>query len=279
MLLLEARTTGRFFSFGGGVQSVAVLVLQAQGRVAPYDAFVFANVGEDSENPATLRYLREVIKPFAQAHGIPLVETQKRLRDGSLDTLWRMCFRTRRSIPVPARMGGNGAPGNRSCTANFKIEVVDRWIRVQQYPRAVIGLGITVDEYHRARDQQWHAGYGTRRFGFLKRREYPLITLRMSRADCKRVIAGAGLPIPPRSACFFCPYQKPSEWVAMRRDQPALFARAVALEKHLNAKRGLLGRDRVFFHPALVPLDQAVGTQPLLPGFEMDMCESGYCFV
>ena len=98
-LLLEPRATGRIFSFGGGVQSVATLVLQAQGRPNPYDAFVFANVGEDSENPATLAYLRQVVLPFAQEHSIRVVEVQKKRRNGELDTLWKMCFRAERKPP------------------------------------------------------------------------------------------------------------------------------------------------------------------------------------
>ena len=42
----------RTFSFGAGVQSTAVLALQALGRLPdPYDVFLFANVGDDSEDP------------------------------------------------------------------------------------------------------------------------------------------------------------------------------------------------------------------------------------
>jgi 3'-phosphoadenosine 5'-phosphosulfate sulfotransferase (PAPS reductase)/FAD synthetase len=47
----------RVFSYGGGVQSTAALVLAAQG-VIDYHTFLFANVGEDSENPDTLAYVR-----------------------------------------------------------------------------------------------------------------------------------------------------------------------------------------------------------------------------
>jgi len=47
------------FSFGGGVQSTAALVLAAQGRI-DYHTFLFCNVGEDSENPDTLTYVQEV---------------------------------------------------------------------------------------------------------------------------------------------------------------------------------------------------------------------------
>lgn len=50
-------STVNVFSFGGGVQSTAVLVLQATGRLPrDYDHFVFANVGNDSEHPDVINY-------------------------------------------------------------------------------------------------------------------------------------------------------------------------------------------------------------------------------
>lgn len=76
----------RIFSYGGGVQSTAVLVLVAEG-VLKYDALVFANVGDDSESPDTLEYLREVAWPYAERHGIRLEEVSRRRRDGSVETL------------------------------------------------------------------------------------------------------------------------------------------------------------------------------------------------
>jgi hypothetical protein len=54
----------RVVSYGGGVQSNALLVLAAQGRI-DYRRFLFANVGDDSEHPATLRYVRDVALPSA----------------------------------------------------------------------------------------------------------------------------------------------------------------------------------------------------------------------
>jgi hypothetical protein len=41
----------KVFSFGGGVQSMGVMVLAARG-VLDYKTFLFANVGDDSEYPA-----------------------------------------------------------------------------------------------------------------------------------------------------------------------------------------------------------------------------------
>ncbi|MGV3772715.1 MAG: hypothetical protein ACO1QB_07430 [Verrucomicrobiales bacterium] len=40
---------------------------------------------------------------------------------------------------------------------------------------------------------------------------YPLIDWGWDREECKRQIAKAGLPVPPKSACFFCPATKPYE--------------------------------------------------------------------
>lgn len=76
------------FSFGGGVQSMAALVLAAQGKI-DYKVFVFSNVGDDSEHPATLRYLQEYAIPFARSHGLEIHVVDRRKRDGSVETLYQ----------------------------------------------------------------------------------------------------------------------------------------------------------------------------------------------
>ncbi|MFP5503735.1 MAG: phosphoadenosine phosphosulfate reductase, partial [Candidatus Sericytochromatia bacterium] len=103
----------RAFSFGGGVQSVACLVLAAHGRI-DYKTFVFADVGTDSEHPATMAYYEQYAKPFAERHGLELVIVQNLKRDGSFESILEKLHRTQRSIDIPVRMQ-NGAPGRRSC--------------------------------------------------------------------------------------------------------------------------------------------------------------------
>ena len=66
----------RAFSSGGGVQSTAALVLAVQGRI-DFPTHLFANVGDDSEAPATLTYVRSVLMPYAAAHGVEFVELHK----------------------------------------------------------------------------------------------------------------------------------------------------------------------------------------------------------
>lgn len=273
-------------------------VLQAFGRVF-FDAHVFANVGTDSENPATLAYVENYLKPYCEDHHIRFVETQKLYR-GKPDTLRQALERPDRSIIIPARMGHNGAHGNRNCTQNFKIEVVDRWVKQQGVTHVVTGLGISIDEIERVRSQSWHLVLKPKQLKALlakysleqvivdltirpkvlrKRREYPLVDLRMTRQACKDLIAEAGLPLPPKSSCYFCPYHKRGEWLTMKREEPELFAQACEVEQTINRKRLAINRDGLFLHPDLVPLDRAVGEQMLLFDFDVfDTCDAGVCF-
>lgn len=260
----------RVFSFGGGVQSVAVLVLAAQGKVQ-YDQFLFANVGADSENPETLAYFEVFAVPFAFRHGIPLEELHKVRRNGDRETLLGRIRRSERSIPIPMHMN-NGAPGNRQCTGDFKISVVAKWLRehgaTAESP-ATVGLGISTDEFQRARSAS-KLNY--------ERLEYPLLDLRLSRLDCRRIIADVGLPIPPKSACFFCPFQSPTQWRRLKHDKPALFAQSVEIEGFLNARGGRLGKDRVWMTRYAAPLDQVISGEQMTFDDYLDTCESGYCF-
>src|SRR5438128_1023599 len=57
---------------------------------------------------------------------------------------------------------------------------------------------------------------------------YPLFEWRLDREDCKRIITAAGLPVPMKSACFFCPASKKHEIVWLQEHHPDLLERALA---------------------------------------------------
>jgi 3'-phosphoadenosine 5'-phosphosulfate sulfotransferase (PAPS reductase)/FAD synthetase len=266
----------RVVSFGGGVQSTAMLVLAAAGRI-DFAVFLFANVGNDSEYPGTLDYLHQVAKPYAALHGIQLIELHRTRRDGSTETLYgRLTRPGSRSLPIPVRMS-NGAPGRRSCTAEFKIRVLGKWLRQHGATAdnpATVAVGISLDEFDRA---------SNRRQEPYERVTYPLLDMRLSRSNCQRIIADAGLPVPPKSACWFCPFRRPSTWAETRRDQPELFDRACGLEDLLNTRRAALGRDPVWLTRFNRPLAEAVPVaQDALPGLDMPTdditCDNGACF-
>lgn len=263
-------------SYGGGVQSTALLVLAGTGRLS-IDAALFANVGDDSEHPATLRYVREVAIPWATAHNVTVHVLDRVRRDGSVETLWRRLTKPgSRSLPIPVRMP-NGAPGTRSCTADFKIRVIGKWVKqhgATAVRPATVNIGISVDEIHRA---------NTRRVEPYERIVYPLLDMGLRRIDCMRVIREAGLAVPPKSSCWFCPHHRKSVWQAMRVQEPDLFDRACQLEDLLNTRRADLGKDPVYLTDFLTPLRRAVpeGTQmlPLEPVTDDGDggCDSGWC--
>ncbi|MEU6015088.1 phosphoadenosine phosphosulfate reductase [Streptomyces sp. NPDC058316] len=264
----------RVISFGGGVQSTALLVLAAQGHI-DYSTFLFANVGDDSEHPSTLAYIRDVAVPYAAGAGLDLQQLHRHRRDGAMETLWQRLNRPdTRSIPIPVRMA-NGAPGRRSCTADFKIKVIGRWLREHgatvQDP-ATVGIGISLDEIHRAnrRRKEPHEAI-----------EYPLLDLGLRRSDCEHIIAEAGLPVPPKSACFFCPFRTVEAWKQQRRNEPELFAKSVQLEATLNVRREAIGRDAAYLTRFGLPLADAIPADQAesWPDDEDGGggCDSGWC--
>lgn len=260
----------RIVSYGGGVQSTALLVLAAQGRI-DFPTFLMANVGDDAEHPATLDYVRNVAWPYAEAHDIKMRVLQRTMKDGSTRDLYRQLVAPdRMSVGIPARMP-SGAPGSRACTQDFKVNVIARWLKERgatETDPATVGIGISVDEIQRANGRttiEW------------QRITYPLLDLRLRRDDCQRIIREAGLPVPPKSSCYFCPFHTLDAWADMRRREPDLFEKAADLEDRINAKREAAGTYKVWLSAAQIPLRAAVDSDQLAMFEDDGSCDSGWC--
>jgi hypothetical protein len=258
------------FFTGGGVQSTACLVLAAQGKI-PYETFIFSNVGNKAESPLTIEYINKVAKPYAKKHGIEWVDVAWVDRHGRQRDLYDDLLEQQRSINIPAYMPG-GMPGNRKCTEAFKIKPIAKWINANA-PSCTLGKGISTDEPHRATPSRESDGYTS---------AYPLIELGLSRSDCLVIARDAGLPQPPKSSCWFCPFKTTDQWVTMRRERPELFAQAVDLEQVLQERRRLLGKDAVYLSSRGgrkgVNLSDVIPEQISLFDWEPEEgCESGYC--
>ena len=66
------------------------------------------------------------------------------------------------------------------------------------------------------------------------------------REYCVRTIQDAGLPLPGKSSCFFCPSMKKREIRALYHQYPDLLERALAMENNARPNLGTvkgLGRD------------------------------------
>jgi hypothetical protein len=168
----------------------------------------------------------------------------------------------------------NGAPGTRSCTADFKIRVIADELKrrgATKIEPAIVALGISVDEIERARP-----GLDPREPSQF--RVYPLLDLGLTRTDCTRIIADAGLPVPGKSACYFCPFHDLEAWRRLKRDTPDLFEKSCALEDLLNVRRTELGKDSVWLTRFARPLREVIVDQlQLFPDHGSD-CDSGFCF-
>ena len=268
----------RAISYGGGVQSTALIVLAVQG-IIDADIALMSNVGDDSELPQTMDYVRNIIQPWAKDRGFA-VEILDPIKHGQKTTLFQEITKegsNRTLIPV---FGEKGNPLGRACTADFKVRVINRWLRehgASKNNRATVLLGISTDEIERA---------GRGKEESISVREYPLLKLGHDRTACSQIIRDAGLPVPPKSSCFFCPFHSETTWRELRRDEPALFEKAQELEDHLQNRNIIRGVEKQVWltrKGALNKLrlsDQIAEAGQTLFGSEIgsDGCDSGFCW-
>lgn len=218
-------------AFGGGTNSAAMLVELARRGEFP-DAVLFADTG--GEKPHTYRFI-EAIQRWLAARSLPqIVIVKQTFTDYA--TLEDNCLRNG-TIPSVAY-------GFKSCSEKWKIRPQNTWLKqwepaVEAWARGekvVKMIGYDADEERRAKariDEHYEF-------------RYPLIEWGWGRDECIAAIVKAGLPLPGKSACFFCPNSKRSEVRSLRKTYPELFDRAIAMEKNAAANlttiRGL-GRE------------------------------------
>ena len=255
----------KVFSFGGGVQSTAALVLAAQGKI-DYKTFLFADTGD--EHPETYEYMENVHIPYAKANGLEIRVLKKTWKDGSQYSILEHIDRLKSAIPIPVYLD-SGKPWQRQCTVDWKIKTIGKELKklgaTKENP-ALVGMGISVDELQRAKPSslEWET------------LEFPLLDLLIRREDCRRIVQEAGLPPAPRSACFYCPYHSTEYWRDLREEQPALFERAIQLEDTLSERTQKKFGTKVHLwrKGSLRSLDD----QQRFDWDEPDTCDSGHCF-
>jgi len=71
---------------------------------------------------------------------------------------------------------------------------------------------------------------------------YPLIEAEIDRQGCKEIITRHGLPVPMKSGCYICPFQRVGQLRELRRKHPDLFCKLEQLEDRNNAERIRLGK-------------------------------------
>lgn len=190
-----------YLSFGGGVNSVALMLWLIEHDIE-FES-VFADHGGDY--PETYKYVDMLmakgyeitrLKAKTNVHGEP-----RNLYDASYEYRF--------------------TPGgfNRWCSKAYKVKPITNYVQKPCF----LFLGIAAEEAHRAKRNKEYE------FGIV--RDYPLIEHNINRQGCIEIIKRHGLPVPPKSGCFFCPFQKASEIRELYHRCDDLFDKALELEK------------------------------------------------
>lgn len=221
-------------SYGSGVDSTAMLIALHQRGIRP-DLIVFADTG--NELTTTYDYLK-IMSEWLASVGFPPIVTVRAARPRSGDrSLGDALLRT--SV-LPAL-----AYGMHQCSLVWKIEPQNRYLRSvygwssrsaswrDGYPYITKAIGYDAGIRDRARAGKAH---GKDSPGF--RNWYPLIDYEITRDDCAKLILDAGLPLPNKSACSFCPARKKEEINDLAMSEPHLLREAIEIEDRA-IQRGL----------------------------------------
>ena len=212
-------------SYGGGTNSTAMLVGMKEHGIIP-DAITFADTG--GEKPATYSHL-EHMRRWCESVGFPDIVTV--VYRSKKENLEQECLR-RNALPSIAY-------GFKTCSQKFKLDPQEKYFKINPDANEVWAknekitrcVGFDADEPQRARefDDLFYKNW------------YPLIEWGWGRDECVAAIKREGLPLPGKSACFFCPSSKVTEikWLAAKH--PDLMDRAIAMERNaeLTKVKGL----------------------------------------
>ena len=120
----------------------------------------------------------------------------------------------------------------RWCTHRFKTIFLDSY----RTKPCFVFIGYDYDERHRAKISS-NNGMEFR---------WPLIENEIDRDGCKQIIRDHGLPIPIKSGCYICPFQRVGQLRELRRKHPHLFCKLEQLEDRNNEERKRLGKEPYF---------------------------------
>lgn len=200
----------KYLSYGGGVNSTAMMIL-LKNKGIDFEA-VFSDHGGDY--PETYEYVK-----MLQAEGYPITVLDCKVEN--LD-LYDYCLE--KNI-IPSRW-------MRWCTDKFKIIPLYRYFKRP----CIVYIGIDAGETKRAKPSK----------DTDIDNQFPLIEEGMDRIACEEYIQKAGLPVPRKSGCYFCPYSKKKDFEYLRNNEPDLWCKTKHLEDNMLATRKEQGKEPIY---------------------------------
>lgn len=245
----------RVISLGAGVQSTTMALMAAHGELTPMpDCAIFADtMRETAETYGHLKAL-ETKLPFPCHHvsAGDLADDFLRALGGNVSCCGQPPFFVRNPDNDGTAAAVSGGMLWRKCTKEYKLEPIRRKVRALSAGNPVEQwIGISLDEAHRMKDSG--VKYITNR--------YPLVEQHMTRGDCVMWLTRHGYSVPPKSACYFCPYTSDERWRQLKQTRPEEWRRACEFDDALRERRvtklaaGIKGE--IFVHRSMKPLRDA----------------------
>ena len=259
-----------YLSLGWGIQSSTLAAMMALGELPRADYLIHADTTHEKE--ATYRYA-EQMTPWLGERGLD-VTTVFPDRADVVRADWGIG-----SVMIPAftqsKADESHGQVRRQCTHDWKITPIRRFIAAElkrlgrrKSPGAVEAItGISADEWRRVRDSDVKYIVNS----------YPLVDRKITRAMCVQWLVSHNVPVPPKSACAFCPYQNLETWRNLKREGGVDWRAAVATDEVVRDMRDL---HTLYLHPARKPLAEAIETPEDRGQMTLDFeapCDSGVC--
>jgi hypothetical protein len=251
-------------SNGMGGPSMYMMVLAGQGKI-PATLSITADTGwendcllSDGRRVTAQEFYNDVIIPVGVEFSIETAFVRSQDKVGN--PLPPLGEQMRRGIiPGVPTFGSNGGRLKQGCTGKYKVRAIRQELRRRGATTARCGLGLTMDETHRMKqnkDVAWHTVY------------WPLIEERLYRATIEDKLGKLGIPFMVTSQCDGCPHQDYARW---SRLTPATILDNTEIEAGLNGSQFLTDR-RVPLLQAIAEMESQRPTRSLF-----DLCEGGYC--
>ncbi len=209
--------------FGGGVNSVALMIELVRKGIRP-DYIIFANTGgwtNLGEKHETYRYVRFFSK-WLKSKGYPKITTVTYNKEGLYNEVIRL-----KTLPSIAFNW-------KTCSQKWKIQASDKYLKRRNVNDVKKIIGYDAGESHRTNKNYTEDGVSF---------WYPLVEWNLDRFDCVKIIIDAGMPLPSKSSCFFCPNMSDWEIHKLKESDPCRFDKAIEMEENaqerLTQVRGL----------------------------------------
>lgn len=231
-------------AYGAGVDSTAMLV-ELVSRQERLDAVLFADVG--AERPATYAFL-ELFRSWLMDRGVTTHVVRYQPRNFKNWPPYATIEENMLSNGTLPSIAFGGA--HHTCSLKWKVAPQEAWTANWRLAKASWAAGgkvvklIGYDSSPRDQKRYAHARSVQADERYLYR--YPLIEWGWDRAACERRIVEAGLPVPPKSSCWFCSSSRPEEIDALPQ---VLLRRIVLMEA--RAKPRLRAIDGLWRKPVL----------------------------